>query len=187
MSCLVGRSLTGSGDVDGPSPVLLGTMPTMAALAGLPCVDGPSAPGGPHTGTSMPSTSAPGGSLAIGPMSGTWALEDVPHPGGTGPSRVLTTGAYVGDGILPVPAKLVNKTRRWEFVEMGELLPEFWVGPKEAEGEPGKEKRLRQGRTVTEIFAWLQCFGTYVAVLSTHEPAVVPDMMAYMGIIIRVS
>ena len=44
-----------------------------------------------------------------------------------------------------------------------------------------------QGRKVTEIFAWLQCFGTYVAVPSTHEPAVVPEMMAYMGIIIRVS
>ena len=72
-------------------------------------------------------------------------------------------------------------------MEMGELLPEFWVGPKEAEGEPGKEKRLRQGRKVTEIFAWLQYFGTYVAVLSTHEPAVVPEMMAYMGIISRVS
>jgi len=40
----------------------------------------------------------------------------------------------------PVPAKLVNKMRRWEFVKMGKLLPEFWVGPKEAEGEePGKE------------------------------------------------
>ena len=97
------------------------------------------------------------------------------------------TGAYVGDGMPPVPEKLVNKIRRWEFMEMGELLPEFWVGPKEVEGEPGKEKWLRQGRKVTEIFAWLQCFGTYVAVLSTHEPAVVPEMMAYMGIIILVS
>jgi len=37
-----------------------------------------------------------------------------------------------------------------------------------------------------EIFAWLQCFGTYAAVLSTHEPTVVPEMMAYMGIIIWV-
>ena len=76
--------------------------------------------GGPHTGTSMPGTSAPGGSLTAGPMSGTWALEDVPRPGGTGPSRVSMTGAYVGDGMPPVPAKPVNKIRRWEFVKIGE-------------------------------------------------------------------
>ena len=78
-------------------------------------------------------------------MSGTWALEDVPHPGGTGPSRISMTGAYVGEGMPPMPVELVNKIRRWEFVEKGELLPEFWAGPKEAEGEPGKEKRHRQG------------------------------------------
>ena len=96
-------------------------------------------------------------------------------------------GAYVGDDMLPLPAKLVNKIRRWEFIEMGELLPEFWVGPKEAEGESGKEKRVRQGRKDTDIFTWLQCFGTYIAVLAKHELALVPELMAYMGLIIRVS
>ncbi len=97
------------------------------------------------------------------------------------------SGGYVGDGMPPVPAKLVNKIRRWEFIEMGELLPEFWVGPKEAEGDVGKEKRGRQSRKVTDVLTWLQCFGTYVAVLATHEPTIVPELMAYMGLIIRVS
>ena len=89
--------------------------------------------------------------------------------------------------MLPLPAKLVNKIRRWKFIEMGELLPEFWVRPKEAEGESGKEKRVRQVRKDTDIFTWLQCFGTYVAVLAKHKPALVPELMAYMGLIIRVS
>ncbi len=51
----------------------------------------------------------------------------------------------------------------------------------------GKEKRGRQSRKVKDVFTWLQCFGTYVAVLATHEPTVVPELMAYMGLIIRVS
>ena len=75
-------------------------------------------------------------------------------PGGMVPAA----GAYVGDGMPPVPAKLAAKVRRWEFVEMGELLPEFWVGqPRELEREASRG-RTRQARQVTDIFTWVQCF-----------------------------
>jgi hypothetical protein len=32
-----------------------------------------------------------------------------------------------------VPAKLATKIRQWEYVEMGELLPEPWLWAKEIE------------------------------------------------------
>ena len=59
-----------------------------------------------------------------------------PKGAGGADATVSTAGAYVGDGMPPVPAKLAAKIWRWEFVEMGELLPEFWAGPKE-EAEQG--------------------------------------------------
>ena len=96
-------------------------------------------------------------------------------------------GAYVEDGMPPVPARLAAKIRRWEFVEMGKLLSEFWVGPREVEVELPKERRTRQARKMTDIFTWVQCFGTYVAVLAPCEPRTVPELMAYMGTIVRVS
>jgi len=34
-------------------------------------------------------------------------------------------GVYVGDGLPPVPQKLADKIHRWEFIDMGKLLPEF--------------------------------------------------------------
>lgn len=39
----------------------------------------------------------------------------------------LSTGIYmyVGEGLLPVPAKLVERITHWEFIEMIEVLPEF--------------------------------------------------------------
>ena len=86
-----------------------------------------------------------------------------------------------------VPARLAAKIRRWEFVEMGELLQEFWVGPREVEVELPKERRTRQARKVINIFTWVQCFDTYVAVLAPCEPQTVPELMAYMGTIVRVS
>ena len=51
----------------------------------------------------------------------------------------------------------------------GELLPEFWVGPREVEVDLPKERRMRQARKVTDIFTWLQRFGTCVAVLGRTQ------------------
>ena len=89
---------------------------------------------------------------SIGCMeTGMMGLGDLLPTGGLS-SKVPAAGAYVGDGMPPVPAKLAAKIRRWEFMEMGELLPKFLVGPhKEAEGESARG-RPRQARKVTDIF-----------------------------------
>ena len=39
--------------------------------------------------------------------------------------KLPATGTYIGDGMPLVPSKLTAKILRLEFVEMGELLPEF--------------------------------------------------------------
>ncbi len=44
---------------------------------------------------------------------------------------------------------------------MGELLPEFWSAPNE---EAKKEEKGRRTRKVRDIFTWLECFASYVAV-----------------------
>ena len=70
---------------------------------------------------------------------------------------------YVGEGLLPVPAKLGERIARWEFIEMAELLPEFWspLNPSEASSTPTiVQGRPRRKRTVTDIATWLQCFAT---------------------------
>ena len=40
---------------------------------------------------------------------------------------------------------------------------------------------------MSDIFTWLQSYGLYVAVLAPSEPQVIPELMAYMGLILRVS
>ena len=41
-----------------------------------------------------------------------------------------TVGIYVGEGLPPVQVKQADKIRRWEFVEMNELLPKYqWARP----------------------------------------------------------
>ena len=71
------------------------------------------------------------------------------------------------------------------FCEGGNCCLNFGLGQRRQKGN--WPRRSRQGCKVTDIFTWLQCFGTSVAVLAPHEPHTVPELMVYMGIIVRVS
>ena len=43
-------------------------------------------------------------------------------------SKQIETGSiYLGEGFPPVPAKLVEKVRRGDFIKMYELLPDLWL------------------------------------------------------------
>lgn len=97
-------------------------------------------------------------------------------------------GAYVGDGLPPVPQKTVDRIQKGEYVEMGDLLPEFWVAPREGEDKTAQGMARSRGRRRTQdICVWSQCFAIYVAVMSAKWPQRVPEMMAYMIQIIRAS
>ena len=41
-----------------------------------------------------------------------------------------TSGVYIGEGLPPVPPKLAAKILRWDFVDMAEMLPEYWSSAK---------------------------------------------------------
>ncbi len=93
---------------------------------------------------------------------------------------------YVGEGVAPVPAKLATKIKRWEYVEMGELLPEFWLSA--SDNEVRKTALTRRPRKITDIATWTQCYGVLVSVLGPSNPlAFLPELMAYMSNIIRAS
>jgi len=64
-------------------------------------------------------------------------------------------GAYIGEGFPPVPAKLASKIRQGDFIEMGELLSEFWLPQKEEDGNPKLDGDRHHSRLVTDIFIWL--------------------------------
>jgi len=94
----------------------------------------------------------------------------------------------VGDGLPPVPQKIVEQIHKGEYIEMCELLPEFWMAPREGEESATQRTAKSRGRRQTQdIHVWLQCFAVYVAVMSARWPKQVPEMMAYMMHIIRTS
>ena len=50
-------------------------------------------------------------------------------------ATMVPAGGYFGEGLLPVPEKLMKKIPKFEFIEMYELLPKTW--PRD-EDESGK-------------------------------------------------
>ena len=99
----------------------------------------------------------------------------------------VSEGVYVGDGFPPLPVKLAAKIRKGEFVEMEELLPEYWSSHREEDIEGKHEVKVRRSRKVTDIFTWLQCFGSYVSVRAQCTPSLILELMAYTAAIVRVS
>lgn len=152
-------------------------MPSPTALAGLPMIENPSGPPTANKGATEGKPSAPSNpSIELTNL--------LPFIGGS--PKIPTEGVYIGDGIPPVPEKLATKIRRGEYVEMGELLPEFW-SPKGDDSERGTGSKPKRTRKVTDIFTWIQCYGAYVSVRATGAPQLIPELMAYMATIVRVS
>ena len=119
------------------------------------------------------------------PSSSSAAVQNL-LPGANSTLTLPTEGVYVGEGTSPVPTKLAIKIWKGEYVDMGELLPEFWVDARE-QSDVRREVRPRQGRKVTDIFTWLQCYSTYVAVRVPKAPLLAPEFMTYQATIMRAS
>lgn len=92
----------------------------------------------------------------------------------------------MGEGFPPIPAKLASKICQGDFIEMGELLSEFWSTPREDDGTLRTEGGRCRSHLVTDIFTRLQCFSMYVNISASHSPAILPKLMPYMSHIIRV-
>ena len=139
-----------------------GVLPGAAALAGLPI-----------TSPSLP--------LPITPASG----EPLSLPSDT-ISDTLPLGMLLGEALPPVPQKLVEKVRKWQYVDMAELLPDLWAIPKATSNTAAQKNHLAHRKQLTTNFTkWLQCYSSYVSALGSADPAAVPELMAHMSAVVR--
>ena len=98
-----------------------------------------------------------------------------------GPADCLPAGGLHGEGMLPIPEKVVKKILELAFVD---------GRPHADEGSLSVEERfntLADGSGITDVGQWVQCFAGLVSVLSTKYPQAVPELMAYMATIVKCS
>lgn len=86
----------------------------------------------------------------------------------------------------PVPAKLVAKILKGEFVDMTELLWDNIEAERRRCGRDTTSNQTRPSRReIPDILSWLQCFGVFVGVVASKHSDRVPQLLAYQTTIVR--
>lgn len=160
-------------DVCLPSGDALGAMPDVSTIQqlGLPVADGTPSVGmaaGGEPGAGQPSTSK--------------------AAGGTEPQSTIKP-FILSEGLPPVPHKLAARILKGEFIDMAELLRDNLEAQRRtsaaaqitATAPPAPKSR----REIPDLMSWVQCFGTYIAVVTSKFPHRIKELLAYQTLIIR--
>ena len=108
----------------------------------------------------------------------------VEHETTSGGKPKSAVSPFILSEALPVvPAKLVKKIVRGEFVDMVELLQDNMEAERRRANGEG-ESALPRRREVPDILSWLQCFSMYAAVVGVQYPEKMKDLLAYQALII---
>jgi len=114
-----------------------------------------------------------------------------------GPGKVSAQDLqFIVEGIRPVPKKLVEKARLWQFINIAELLPSKSHGEDDlsrikqaqADGQVvlvhSMDQVKKTRKDIPDILSWVEAFGTLVATVAMDQPPV-QHMMSYMLWVIR--
>ena len=104
------------------------------------------------------------------------------------------TDIALGRGIPTLPRRMVERMLAWEYIDLAELPPARANVSKESlNATPNVlliqsfESARNHRRLIPDITTWVQCFSIYMSVLATKHGEYIPELMAYMRDIIRVS
>ena len=109
---------------------------------------------------------------------------------GTAKKDESPTEAFVlGEALPVVPAKLVRRILKAEYVDMAELLKDNMEAERRrwrAEGgQPqGHFTQRTPRREIPDVLSWLQCFNLYAAVVTSEHPEKTRELLAYQALMI---
>ena len=97
-----------------------------------------------------------------------------------------TTPFILGEGLPTVPARLVRKIEKGEYVDMAELLRDNTEAERrrvDRELAPSETRRPR--REVPDLLSWNQCFSSYAGIVARQQPGKTRELFAYMAMVVR--
>ena len=116
------------------------------------------------------------------------------------PSHTSTSGSstVINKGLPPIPTKLVERIRKWECVDLAQLLDDY----RQPEGytlQPSTGEQIlvidqdqvqHCRKQITDIFTWLKAFSRYMAVLTSCDSttsAQTTGLVAHLHLILQLS
>ena len=159
-----------------PPPAVLSTL-------ALGSTGGPETPGGGElagAGAGGPPDSAGGQPLQPA----------TPSIGPVGADGETAAGPFVlGEGIHPVPAKVVARIWKGEYIDMADLLRDnLEADRRRATAQRGAQQQGQAKATrreVSDLLSWALCFSVYVGVAAEKHPHRVKQLLAYQATILH--
>ena len=112
------------------------------------------------------------------------AIVEPPIPQPAAPSQE-SQPVTVGEGLPPIPGKLVRKIESGQFIDLGELLPDC-LSTANATGDIDTSKAHKPAtRPISSIIEWIQSYGIYTAILSKSQPHRVADLLGYQTLVLQ--
>ena len=109
------------------------------------------------------------------------------------PAIGISSAFILGPGRPPIPPKLVTQILANKFIELSELLPENLESPQcesssfTIEGGaivPITKVSSKRKQEILDILTWVECFTSYITVISASFPSRARDLLSYMALII---
>jgi len=89
----------------------------------------------------------------------------------------------LGDGLAPVPSKLVEKIQHREFIDMANLLHDNLEVQRRSVDQETTQSTRNKKREIPDLLSWVSCFSAYTAVL--EHPKMSKQLWAYQTVIVR--
>ena len=120
---------------------------------------------------------------------GSGADTDSSSMGGSAGVKQLEKPFILSEGLPPVPYKLASKILRGEYIDMAKLLRDNLEAQRRAAttevATPHPASTPKNRREVPDILSWVQCFGVYMAVVTSTFPERTKELLAYQTLIVR--
>ena len=101
----------------------------------------------------------------------------------------MTTYFLLGEGLPPIPAKLVVKIQKGDFVDMAKLLQDNIEAEsrrsKKAGASTSNKQLVQSWLEVPDILSWVQCFGIYTSIIVQTCLEKIQQLLAYQTTLLR--
>ena len=107
--------------------------------------------------------------------------------GTTAAREASTSKGVASEGLPPVPHKLVLRVLRGEYVELlrDNLEAQRRSSSQQTSSLSSEPSSSRSRREVPDLLSWVQCFCTYVAIVTSKKPEKMRQLLAYQTLIVR--
>ena len=125
----------------------------------------------PHVGTSNSAT-----------LSGLEPEAASSLPSGEPSSSPVATGLVLSGGLPSIPAELLTRIRKHQYVELSELLPE-----KIQEACLYGDNKRKKSPPITDFTEWVLAFSTYGQALASQDPSLALKLLVFVGSVARLA